>query len=329
MALPPLGENTPIHIAWASGYPILNKGKNLEDLDKKIKNLNSSYSLSIQSHLSQLSLTEGYYANSPEKRALHLFELFTNSNIKKIWFGKAGFGAIETAAWLQKLTKNIDLTQLQPKWLIGFSDATLWHLWSKQLSWPFLHAPNLVNVREIQSDIMSGVNQETSVVEVANLLKGEKNHLEYPIEHIAGQKLIENDNYTVQLIGGNLSVILRNLAHPTLGLRTHDLSGKFLFLEDTREDAVRAHSLLTSLAASGILNEAKGIIFGDYPLEGESLNSLISRFYNDILLSGLSLDLPIYHLKNCGHGVLNRPLPLNYTGKLKVDDNDCVLKFYF
>lgn len=328
MALPLLSEKAPIHIAWASGYPILHKGKSLENLDQNIRSFSAHYQVPLESNLSELLIYQDYYANSPSSRALNLAKLFTNPEVKKIWFGKAGFGAIETAVCLENFIKTEDLQQLNPKWLIGFSDATLWHLWGKRFSWPFLHAPNLVNIREVQSGIMSGANPDTSGEELCNLLTGKQNHIEHPLEHIAGPKP-ESFCEKLTLMGGNLSIILRNLAHPTLGLQAKDLHGKFLFLEDTKEDSVRAHSLLTSLAASGILHSSKGIIFGDYPLEGKDLKEMILVWHEEILVKALCLKLPIYHLKNCGHGPLNRPLPLNYPGTLKTANDTHKLEFSF
>lgn len=327
MPQPRLGSSSTVHVAWPSGYPLLQEDKSLENLQKRVEDSVKPYGLTIKLNLSELHLDHDYYAHSVDKRASHLFQLLTNPTVQKIWIGKGGFGGIETGLRLQKLIKKTDNRSLEKKWIIGFSDATLWHLWSRPLDWPFLHAPNVINLKEIQSNLVATqTNHATPCEELLTLLNGQSHTLIHPLTHWEGDAFHSNEKVT--LLGGNLSVIIRNLSNPLFSLAPQDLEGKILFLEDTSEDWARAHSLLTSLAASGLLQMARGIIFGDYPLEGKSLRETITLWHQGILRETLGLNLPIYRLENCGHGPRNRPLPLNYEGEIMTKNNSASLHFY-
>jgi muramoyltetrapeptide carboxypeptidase LdcA involved in peptidoglycan recycling len=300
----------------------------LQDLDGAIGPLASAYGLEVDLHLEDLNMADGYYANSIQNRAAAVWRHIQDPDAHWLWVGKAGFGGLEAVSALetQKVPCRTALRAMK-KAFVGFSDATIWHLWSQSFGWPFLHAPNLVNVKELSSVLSPGANRETTCGELFSILSGKVNRIEKGLQiWIKPQKPLPK---SITLLGGNFSVLLRTLAHPWLGLTREKLQGKWLFLEDTAEDWNRALSLLTTLAASGILDGCLGIVFGDFPIVGggHDLQSLVLKWNAEVLKKIFNIDLVILYLNDCGHGLLNQVLPLNVQAFVSAGGDDVQLQF--
>ena len=135
------------------------------------------------------------------------------------------------------------------------------------------------------------------------------------------------------LIGGNLSVLLSVIG--TAYDPTRIDQPYILFLEDTEEDIEHIHRYLTVLKHLGILNNAAGLIFGqwtDIPGAGcysgdsrggefQGMADMIDRqFLND-------LNIPVAFGFPSGHSDINYPLLMGSTAKLTVTDNSYTIEF--
>ncbi len=62
------------------------------------------------------------FAGTDEERAKELQEMLDDNTIKAIMLGRGGYGAV-------RIIDKIDFTEFtkKPKWIIGFSDATVFH----------------------------------------------------------------------------------------------------------------------------------------------------------------------------------------------------------
>ena len=128
------------------------------------------------------------------------------------------------------------------------------------------------------------------------------------------------------LIGGNLSTFCSVLGSDYDCTKTDQ--PYILFLEDVGEDIRHIHRYLTILKHSGVLDNAAGIVFGEWaelPAEmsdydgnsrgGQfrSVADMISRQF----LQGT--DIPVAFGFPAGHGDINYPLIMGETAELNVD----------
>jgi muramoyltetrapeptide carboxypeptidase len=82
---------------------------------------------------------------------------------------------------------------------------------------------------------------------------------------------------TGQLLGGNMTCLLRLLATPY----SPYFRGAILFLEDTGEKAYRVDGMFTHLRLVGILGQISGLVLGQFdhpdPTEQERVNTVLQR----------------------------------------------------
>ena len=142
----------------------------------------------------------------------------------------------------------------KPKWIIGFSDATVFHLHiNTNLRVGTIHSKmcnsfpaNWANALPLQID---------SINSIKKCLTGDK------IEYFADTD--EQNKFGVaegELIGGNLS-ILQNLAGTKSEINT---DGKILFIEDVGEYFYSIDRMLYTLKRAGKLSKLAGLIVGSF-----------------------------------------------------------------
>src|SRR5690606_25259065 len=75
-----------------------------------------------------------FYAGHDEHRLKLVQEALNNPEIDAIWFARGGYGSV-------RLIDQLDFSQFQkkPKWLIGYSDITVFHNYLNNLNIPTLH----------------------------------------------------------------------------------------------------------------------------------------------------------------------------------------------
>jgi muramoyltetrapeptide carboxypeptidase len=248
--------------------------------------------------------------------------ILVNPATKAIWVGKAGFGAAQILEIFHRKKWSFPLRTIP---IIGFSDTTYLHLLAHQNSWPSLHAP-VLNLLKETSDISGNpnVNQETSIEELMRILKGDIKETEYTLKvlnpsiskHFDQKRILHT-----KVVGGNLSVILRNIGTPT-SLNTKQ---SIVFLEDTNDFFNRGRDHLTHLVRSGIFDHAHAIFFGDWTLKGIPLEDLIEGFNQTLQERGIHI--PILQASGFGHGPVNHVLPLGTKSTLEfTQDGKAILK---
>jgi muramoyltetrapeptide carboxypeptidase LdcA involved in peptidoglycan recycling len=250
----------------------------------------------------------GYYANADEVRASNLQHAFENYSV--IWSLRGGYGAQSV---IRQLTPNLLEIDSTSKLFIGFSDATLIGLWWHIQGGRYLHGPMYYGSETAEVSGAS-IGKQTSLQEVIDIIKGnvtEKNYFLTPLNDLANTAEI-----TSSLLGGNLSLIQRNL----FGLLNDlDFIGKVLFLEDTTEDVKRAGDILHGMFDSGRFDEITAVVFGDWELKGGAPQEFMQLF--DKFLVSRGLNIPLYQNTCFGHGTSNTPLPMGTEARIRPTDN--------
>ena len=246
----------------------------------------------------------GYLAGSDEERKLALYQAWNDPQCKAIICGRGGYGSmriLENWSWHQENT-----TQIQPKWLIGFSDITalLWSLAKKGIS--SLHAPVLTTLSR---------EPNWSQERLFNYLQG------FPLPSLKGESLVKGKAEGI-LLPANLSI-----ATHLIGTKLQpSLEGVILALEDVTEYPYRIDRMLTQWRLSGLLNQIKGIALGRFS-RCEDNSEIKTWNVGEVLCDRLlDLDIPIVANLPFGHDGVNACLPVGQRVLLNGDEG--ILKFY-
>lgn len=191
----------------------------------------------------------GYLSGSDKIRAQDLNNMFKDYKVKGIICMRGGYG---TPRILDLV--DYDLIKNNPKVFVGYSDITALHIAINQLA-------NLVTFHGpmVSSDIIGSFSKFSQDSLYNSILD---NDFSGSIVNPPGEEIetIHKGVAEGELIGGNLSLIVDTLATPY----EIDLKGKILFIEEIGEESYQIDRMLTQLRLSGKLDEAEGIILGDF-----------------------------------------------------------------
>jgi len=183
---------------------------------------------------------EHQFAGSVEQRSQDLQEAINDENVKAILFVRGGYGSVQ-------VVDHIDWSRFQenPKWIIGFSDISVFHSHIHQnFGVPTLHAAMPITYAK---------NTESSLENLKKVLFGED--ISYQIEaHPFNRKGIAE----AEIVGGNLSILYSLLASES----QMNTDGKILFIEDLDEYLYHIDRMMQALKRSGMLKNLAGLIIG-------------------------------------------------------------------
>lgn len=233
--------------------------------------------------------------------------------IKAIFCVRGGYGASEVADRLSP-----QLIQNAHKLIIGYSDITVYHSAWTANGVPSIHA--------CMSGTFGDFPQSCFEAE-EKILKGE-----IPTYKCEGSSYNQTGEADGVLIGGNLSTFLSVIGS------AYDCtkSGQpyILFFEDVGEDVQHIHRYLTILKHTGVLDNAAGIVFGEWtelPMDlgdyssssrGGEYKSIADMISRQLLTD---IDVPVAFGFPAGHGDINYPLLMGEKARLKVDPDSFTL----
>ena len=179
------------------------------------------------------------FAGDDDFRAAVLQEYLDNENIEAIWLSKGGYGSI-------RIIDKLDFTKFMqhPKWIIGFSDTTVFHGKLSRLGCPSLHAsmPFCFEKKTLEA--------KQSLYDV---LTGKPLHYEFPVHSL--NRLGEMEG---EIVGGNLSVLYGMIGSNSFP----EMDGKILFIEEVDEYIYHIDRMMHGLKRAGKLEHLKGLIVG-------------------------------------------------------------------
>lgn len=252
------------------------------------------------------------FAGNDELRAKDFQRMLDDDSIKAIMLGRGGYGAVRIidAINFKKFSKH-------PKWIIGFSDATVFHSHiNKNFGIATIHSkmcnsfpPDLEIVTKEQID---------SIDSIRKCLVGDKMQYESLTNAYNKTGMAEGI-----LIGGNLS-ILENLAASDSDINT---AGKILFIEEVEEYLYNIDRMLWNLKRSGKFDQLKGLIAGGFNKikpddQGEDFGKTV---YEMILEKVNEFDYPVCFDFPVGHQKENYALKCGVKHQLNVSDNSVTL----
>jgi muramoyltetrapeptide carboxypeptidase len=230
-----------------------------------------------------------YLAGSDEARAAELQQALDDPQLKAVFLARGGYGAM-------RLLPALRLGA--PKPLVGFSDATAFHLAMQAQGWRTLHAPVLTQLGTQPADV---------VARLFDLLEGRS------VAPLPGSRTVVPGIAEGPLIGGNLSVLTRLVGTPYFP----SLRGAVLLLEDVGERPYRLDRMWTHLQLAGVLDGVAGLVLGDFTgCEEKDASYSAAQVLDDL---AQALGVPCAAGFAIGHGSLNFPVPLGARVRLDAD----------
>lgn len=301
---PALKSGDIIGITSPAGY-IIN-----QEIQSAVRKMESwGYRIKIGDTIDKRDFTFG---GTDEERTKDLQQLLDDPKIKAIMCARGGYGAVRI---IDKL--NWEKFKAKPKWIIGFSDVTVFHS----------HLNRNFGIASIHSKMCNSFPDDWSTAEpvqietiesIQQALSGKK--MKYATVPNAQNKPGVADGI---LIGGNLKM-LESLAGTKSDINT---SGKILFVEDTGEYMYSVDRMFWNLKRTGKLSQLKGLIIGGFKIKVDEDADDFGRTLHDVVLEKIKeyrypvcFDFPVGHQKN------NYALKCGVKHRLNVSAQEVSLK---
>ncbi len=235
------------------------------------------------------------FAGNDDFRASVLQEYLDDESIEAIWLSRGGYGSI-------RIIDKLDFTKFlhHPKWIVGFSDTTVFHGKLQSLGIPSLHAsmPYCFDNKTIEAK-----------QSLFDALVGQSLHYEFATHPLNRVGIVE-----AEVVGGNLSVLYGMIGSNSFP----KTDGKILFIEEVDEYIYHIDRMMHALKRAGILSHLKGLIVGgltqihDNPDPfGMSVEEVIAEAVKD-------KDYPLCFGFPAGHFADNRSIVLGQKSKLTI-----------
>ena len=245
-----------------------------------------------------------YFSGTDEERLNDFQEALDNPEVKAILCARGGYGAVrivDSIQWASQLRA--------PKWIIGFSDITVFHQRMQRFGIQSIHATMPLNFQENSSESMDTLlaaieGKPYSIVSPSN-----------PNNQLG--------NATGQLVGGNLSIL-----YSLLGTDDQiNYKNTILFIEEVGEQLYAIDRMLFAFKKAGILDQISGLIVGGMTSikdtetpTGFSIEQCVLEHFN-YSKTPICFEFPAGHIND------NRALILGQEVAFTVSENTTVLSF--
>lgn len=245
-----------------------------------------------------------YFSGTDEERRSDFQDALDNPDIKAIICARGGYGSVRITDRI-----NWDSFKRNPKWIVGFSDVTVFHQRIQKYGFESIHATMPLNYK---------INTADSLQTLLDALSGKLDRVTAP-----AARMNINGKATGRLIGGNLSIL-----YSLVGTNDQpDYTDSILFIEDLSEQLYHIDRMFYSFKKSGILSRIKGLIVGSF-IDLKDTETSFGKSYEDIMLEHCSpLGIPVAFHFPAGHIPDNRALILGREIELSVEDTDVRILF--
>jgi len=255
--------------------------------------------------------TDFTFAGTDAERAADFQQMLDDTSVKAIMCARGGYGMV-------RIIDKIDFTRFRerPKWVIGFSDLTVFHS----------HVNRNYGIASLHSKMCNSFPDDWSKAEqiqietinsIRQALRGEK--MKYLFDANPSNKIGKAEGV---LVGGNLKTI-ESLAGSASDLYT---AGKILFVEDTGEYLYSIDRMFWNLKRTAKLKNLKALIIGGFRIKPDDPGEEFGKTIEDIVLEKIKnytfpvcFDFPVGHQKN------NFALKCGVKHRLSVKEDEVIL----
>lgn len=245
----------------------------------------------------------GYFAGRDEERAYDLMNMFLDKDVHMILCVRGGYGAMRLLPYI-----DFEIIKKNPKIFSGYSDITvLLNTFSQETGLISFHGPMVTSELTEKYTIESFINTISNGYTSYTI----KNPAHIPMEYYNGEEVMGN------LVGGNLCLICSTLGTP------YEIQTKnnILFIEEVGETPYKIDRMLTQLLLAGKLQQAKGIILGQFTSCEKEIYDSCDFSLMEVLKDRIfSLKKPTMANFMAGHSYPKITLPIGAEVKLNFDD---------
>lgn len=182
---------------------------------------------------------KGQFAGSDSSRIEDFREMILNPDINVILAVRGGYGSV-------RIVDSLPFVSLlsRPKWIVGYSDLTVFHCHVNNMGVQTLHGTMPVNF---------ATNTQEALDSLFDALEG--NLPNYTFE---GHPLNRQGKARGTLVGGNLSVLYSLLGSDSFPKAEYPV----LFLEDLDEYLYHIDRMMMALKRTGFLKNLSGLVVG-------------------------------------------------------------------
>jgi muramoyltetrapeptide carboxypeptidase len=297
---PYLEKGDTIGIVCPAGY------MDAEKAEECIRVLQEEWGYKVKVGKTLGSNSPTYFSGTDEERLADFQQMLDDEEVKAILCGRGGYG-------MSRIIDDINFKKFkkQPKWVIGFSDITLFHthLYSNYYI-SSLHAPMAAAFNDA-----GYINR--FVQSLKNALEGKKARYECePHEfNTKGEAIGE-------IIGGNLALLTHAIGTDS-DFKTR---GRILFIEDVSEYLYTIDRMFYQLKRSGKLKNLGGLIIGGFTDSKDTEKPFGKTVYEIIRDITKGYDYPVCFGFPVSHGKENYALKIGVGYKLKVGKGKVILE---
>lgn len=243
----------------------------------------------------RLFLSYNQFAGTDDERAAVLQYYLDSDDIDAILCVRGGYGTVRIIDRL-----NFDKFIKIPKWVIGYSDATVLHAKLQSIGVESIHATMPINFHN---------NTKKSLDSLFEVLQGKDVKYDIMDSPYNKEGFVE-----AEIVGGNISVLYSLLDSGIFP----NTDGKVLFLEDLDEYLYHVDRMMIALKRAGKLDNIVGLIVGG--LTDMHDNSIpFGMTAEDIILEKVSeMNIPVCFNFPAGHIEDNQAIVLGRKFKLSV-----------
>jgi muramoyltetrapeptide carboxypeptidase len=250
----------------------------------------------------------GYSSGTGVEKAEEINQMFADKEVKAIWCIRGGDTSSHA---MDKLDFN--MISNNPKIFVGYSDITNLNVnFNQKCGFITFHGPmvksNMLNRYDdfTKNSFKNALNMENELV----------------LENPSGEdfEVIVGGYAEGIIVGGNLSLLVSMIGTPY----EVDTKGKILFIEDVNEEVRRVDRMMYQLKYSDKLDDATGIIFGDFT---DCINKAKEDYTVVEMLKDILSDYkkPVMYNIKSGHCFPMSTIPLGT--KCSMDTNTKLIKF--
>ena len=245
-----------------------------------------------------------YFSGTLEERLQDFQWALDDPEIKAILCARGGYGCVQLVDNLQwaSMLRN-------PKWLIGFSDVTIFHSRLAKLGIKSIHGTTPLSFSE---------NTEASLETWLKAVSGAP----YSI-HVDPHPANKMGSVEGKLLGGNLSIL-----YSLLGTNDQiDYTDTVLFIEDLAEHLYVIDRIFHSFRKAGVFEKIKGLIVGGMTDMRDTAIPFGSTIEEIVLSHFQYTKTPVSFGFPAGHFDDNRALRFGEKVRYSVSENETTLEF--
>jgi muramoyltetrapeptide carboxypeptidase len=245
---------------------------------------------------------QDYFSGTDAERLQDFQRALDDEEVKAIVCARGGYGCVRLVDRL-----NWAVMVDRPKWIIGFSDVTV-----------FLQHVNRMGIMGIHCTMPLNYasNTEEALQSVVKILSGGKTNSTWRSSHV------KEGEASGALLGGNLAVLTGLIGTNS----APNYEGSILFIEEVGEHLYAIDRMFYTLSKSGVLDKINGVVVGSFssikdtetPF-GKSLQQIILEHFN-------YRNIPVAFDFPAGHCDDNMALLLGERVVFKATISGCLLK---